>query len=178
MSDANSGLRVPILTVPLEEATVTQGVLRIAGPVGVKFPPRLPFDSTIQVAMAIENPHPVAGSTNVRIAITGPDGAVLPESVRDHTVRWRNVTPPSGPVFNYVIDNVPARFVARGAYTHPRVRRRRFGPARGHLLRRLLAVTVRRSLASQRQLSMQWGTYAKLCRVMFDPRASAGGRKT
>jgi hypothetical protein len=117
MSDANSGLRVPILTVPLEEATVTQGVLRIAGPVGVKFPPRLPFDSTIQVAMAIENPHPVAGSTNVGIAITGPDGAVLPESVRDHTVRWRNVTPPSGPVFNYVIDNVPARFVAQGAYT-------------------------------------------------------------
>ena len=53
MSDANSGLRVPILTVPLEEATVTQGVLRIAGPLGVKFPPRLPFDSTIQVAMAI-----------------------------------------------------------------------------------------------------------------------------
>jgi hypothetical protein len=117
MSDANSGLRVPILTVPLEEATVTKGVLRIAGPVGVKFPPRLPFDSTIQVAMAIENPHPVAGSTNVRIAITGPDGAVLPESVRDHTVRWRNVTPPSGPVFNYVIDKVPARFVSQGAYT-------------------------------------------------------------
>ena len=46
-----------LVTVPLEEATVTQGVLRIAGPVGVKFPPRLPFDSTIQVAMAIENPR-------------------------------------------------------------------------------------------------------------------------
>ena len=31
MSDANSGLRVPILTVPLEEATVTQGVLELPG---------------------------------------------------------------------------------------------------------------------------------------------------
>jgi len=115
MSDANHDLRVPILTVPIEEATVTQGVLRIAGPVGVRFPPQLPFDSTVQVAMAIENPHPAAGSTNIRIAITGPDGAVLPDSVRDHTVRWRDAT--RGPVFNYVIDNVPARFVAQGAYT-------------------------------------------------------------
>ena len=113
----HDGLRVPVLMVPLDEAEVTNGVLRIAGPVGVTFPPRLPFESTRQVAMAIENPHPQVGSTAVRIAIAGPDDAVLPESVRDHTVRWRPGTPPGGPVFNYIIDDVPVTFSAQGAYT-------------------------------------------------------------
>ncbi len=116
MSSTNDNVRVPILMVPFEEATITDGVLRIAGPVGVKFPPRLPFDSTIQVAIAIENPSPQVGSTAVRIALAGPDGAVLPSSVRNHTVRWRPGTH-GGPVFNYIIDDVPATFTAQGAYT-------------------------------------------------------------
>ena len=117
MSSPNDNLRVPILMVPFERAPRPTGVLRIAGPVGVKFPPRLPFESTIQVAIAIENPSPQVGSTVVRIALAAPDGAALPESVRDHTVRWRPGTPPGGPVFNYIIDDVPATFTAQGAYT-------------------------------------------------------------
>ncbi len=117
MASQNNGLRVPILMVPFEDATITNGVLRLAGPVGVKFPPRLPFESKIQVAIAIENPAPLVGSTAVRIALAGPDGAVLPDSVRNHTVRWRPGTPPGGPVFNYIIDDVPATFTAQGAYT-------------------------------------------------------------
>jgi hypothetical protein len=116
MSNPNDNLRVPILMVPFENATITNGVLRIAGPVGVKFPPRLPFESEIQVAIAIENPSPVIGSTAVRIALAGPGGAVLPESVRNHTVRWRPGAH-GGPVFNYIIDDVPATFTAQGAHT-------------------------------------------------------------
>ena len=117
MSNPTDGLRVTVLMVPFDEATVTNGVLRVAGPVGVTFPPRLPFESKQQVAMAIENPAPAVGSTAVRIAIAGPDGAVLPASVRNHTVRWRPGTPPGGPVFNYIIDDVPVTFTAQGAYT-------------------------------------------------------------
>ncbi len=117
MSHPADGLRVPVLMVPFEEATITNGILRLAGPAGVTFPPRLPFESKRQVAVAIENPNPVAGSTSVRISIAGPDGVVLPESVRDHTVRWRPSNPPGGPVFNYIVDDVPVTFIAQGAYT-------------------------------------------------------------
>ena len=83
MANPNDDLRVPILMVPFEKATVTNGVLRIAGPVGVTFPPRLPFERTMQVAVAIENPSPVVGSTAVRISLAGPDGTVQPGSVRN-----------------------------------------------------------------------------------------------
>ena len=113
MSHPADGLRVPVLMVPFEEATITNGVLRLAGPAGVTFPPRLPFESKRQVAVAIENPNPVAGSTSVRISIAGPDGVVLPESVRDHTVRWRPSNPPGGPSSTTSSTTCPSRSLRR-----------------------------------------------------------------
>jgi hypothetical protein len=109
-------LRVPTLMVAFE-AEQADVKLKIAGPIGVTFPPRLPHEFAPLVAMVIENPHPEVATTKVRIEIARSDGAVLPDSVRDHTIRWSPGFQAGAPAFIYVIDSVTATFGTEGAYT-------------------------------------------------------------
>jgi hypothetical protein len=116
MTSPDSHLHVPILMAAFE-AEVDNSVLKIEGPIGVTFPPRLPFELSQLVAVVIENTEPQTSTTKVRIALAGPDGAILPDSVRDHTVRWTPNFAPGGPQFNNIIDTVSATVSAQGAYS-------------------------------------------------------------
>lgn len=115
MTHSDDVLRVPTLMAAFD-ADQANGRLTVSGPVGVKFPPRLPAQLSVLIATVVEHPQPAVAISKVRISIAAPGGAVLPESVTEHTVRWRPGFQPGAPVFNYLVDTITATFAVQGAY--------------------------------------------------------------
>ena len=118
---ADGHLRVPVLMDrAFEEATIITGYSGVAGPVGSSRFRRAAVRIEETGGSGDREPEPDGGiDVGCGFRCRTSIGVVLPESVRDHTVRWRPSNPPGGPVLNYIVDR-RTRHVHCAGRLHPR----------------------------------------------------------